>query len=277
MNLAPMENNSQKLSDLTIEGAIRLLRELALLGVISYLFIKLFSGELSLDFAKLSATELVNLLLAFFSIALSAAFYFAATSQSNQFYDNVNKFSKETSELLGRVDEQIKGIGGRQTELRDSFDKYYSRGRGQADATQEVEAQAKAVEENLSKIVGEILDKTSLPVPERERIQAELKAKDAELSELRERLSRDSAIREGQVTRYAQSKIKEFGAKKAAQLSFEEWAVPVLQLGVPAYRRDLFNLGYVTRANLDSVNEITSKGRQMLLTALDAVVEQDKT
>lgn len=271
-----MENNSQKISEISLGGVIRLLREIALLGVVSYLCVKLFSGELSLDFAKLSATELVNLLLAFFSIALSAAFYFAATSQSNQFYDNVNKFSKETSELLGRVDEQIKGIGGRQTELRDSFDKYYTRGQSQTDATQQAEAQAKAVEDNLSKIVTEILDKTSLPVPERERIQAELKAKDAELSEIRERLSRDLAMRERQIARYATTKIKEFGAAKASQVTFDEWAVPVLRLGVQAYRRDLLNGGYITELNVVSPDQITPKGKALLLSSLDAALELDK-
>mgnify|MGYP000527716938 CR=1 FL=1 len=50
-----------------------------------YLGIKVFSGDLSLDFTKLSASELVSILLAFFSISLSAAFYFADEFRRSQF------------------------------------------------------------------------------------------------------------------------------------------------------------------------------------------------
>lgn len=108
-----MELKDAKLSDITFGHLIRLVRELVLLFVLGFVVVKLITGDLGLDFTKLSASELVSILLAFFSIALSAAFYFAATNQSNQFYDNVNKFSKDTSELLGRLDEQVKGIGGK--------------------------------------------------------------------------------------------------------------------------------------------------------------------
>lgn len=262
--------------EMTTGDAIRLLRELAMLGVLSYLCVRLFSGELSLDFAKLSASELVNLLLAFFSIALSAAFYFAATSQSNQFYDNVNKFSKDTSELLGRVDEQVKGLGGRQTELRDSIDKYYARSRDGASTTQEVEAKAKAVEASQSKMVTEILNKTTLSVSEREKIRDELKANASQLAEFRKQLAQDLANREGRIARYAQRKILRFGVQKAAALPFDEWALQVLQSCVPAYLQDLKKIGYVTDSTIESAEQITPKGRGMLAAALSAATELGK-
>ena len=273
-----MQPDDPKISDLTLSSAIRLLRELAALGVLSYLSVKLFSGELSMDFTKLSATELVNLLLAFFSIALSAAFYFAATSQSNQFYDNVNKFSKDTSELLGRLDEQVKGLGGRQSELKESIDKYYFKGhgRGAEQAEQDVQARAKQVEENLSKLVSDLLDKANLPAGEKSRIQEELRAKDAELGELRERLGRLSSGRENAVRRYTARKIEQFGTEKALALPLEDWAIPVIQLGVSGYRRDLKALGYATKVDPESIADITDQGRKMLQAALEVAVELHK-
>ena len=271
-----MTPEDPKFRDLTLSAAIRLLRELAFLSVLGYLSVKLFSGELSLDFAKLSATELVNLLLAFFSIALSAAFYFAATSQSNQFYDNVNKFSKDTSELLGRLDEQVKGIGGRQTELRDSIDKYYHRDRaGQVDRAQvEVQEKAKQLEENFSKVVSGLMERANLPEPERAKIREEIKSKDAALNELRERLGRITSDQEGAVRRYTQRRIREFGVEKALGMPIEEWAVPVISSGVIAYRRDLKSLGFIKTATINSFDEVTESGRAFLSAALEAVRER---
>lgn len=273
-----MQTSDQKLTDITLPGVIRLIREVAFVGVLSYLCVKLFSGDLSLDFGKLSATELVSFLLAFFSIGLSAAFYFAATSQSNQFYDNVNKFSKETSELLGRVDEQVKGIGGRQSELKDSIDKYYLRERPKQNdaATVEVEAKTKEVEENLSKLVAELLDKSNLSAAERSAFEANLKMKDAELSALRERMGRLSTVRETSVRRYAQRMIERLGVGKAIDLSVDDLALEVVKMGVAPFRRDLLSLGFITSESPVSSVDISDSGRKMILAALEQAIEQHK-
>jgi len=47
---------------------------------------------------------MLSLLLALFAILLSAMFYFKATESSNHFYDNTYKFTKELSELVGKLD-----------------------------------------------------------------------------------------------------------------------------------------------------------------------------
>lgn len=268
----------QKLTEVTLSGAIRLIRELAVVGVLAYLGVKLFSGDLSLDFGKLSATELVSFLLAFFSIGLSAAFYFAATSQSNQFYDNVNKFSKDTSELLGRLDEQVKGIGGRQSELKDSIDKYYLKDRPNhnEEAKVAVEEKAKEVEENLSKLVSDLLDKSNLPADERRKFEVELKEKDAELSALRERIGRLSSAGEGKVRRYAQRMIERIGIEKAIDLSVDDLVLEVVKRGVPPFRRDMMSFGFVTTENPTSSVDVSDAGRKLILGALEQAVEQHK-
>ncbi|MCA9767134.1 MAG: hypothetical protein KC455_12045 [Carnobacterium sp.] len=51
-----------------------------------------------------SITTLVSVLLAFFSIYLSALFYFKATEQSNEFYDNTYKHTKEIHVLLSKME-----------------------------------------------------------------------------------------------------------------------------------------------------------------------------
>jgi hypothetical protein len=272
----PLED--QKISQLTLSGVIRLLREFAILGVLSYLAIKLFSGELSLDFAKLSATELVNLLLAFFSIVLSAAFYFAATSQSNQFYDNVNKFTKETSELLGRVDEQVKGLGGRQSELKDSLDKYYFKGRGgdSDPAGEEAKVKVKEVEETRSKLFAELLEKTNLPLKEKDKFREELQSKDVELTELRSRIARNATARLGPIRHHTAGRIERYGLDRAMSEPIEEWAVPVLASGLGSFRRDLMEAGFTTELQPTLFEHITPAGRDMLLKALETAMGRHK-
>lgn len=55
-----------------------------------------------------SITTLVSVLLAFFSIYLSALFYFKATEQSNQFYDNTYKQTKDIHVLLSEMEGKFK-------------------------------------------------------------------------------------------------------------------------------------------------------------------------
>lgn len=261
---------------MTLRDLIRLMREIAFLGVLVYLSIKLFSGELSLDFAKLSSTELVNLLLAFFSIALSAAFYFAATSQSNQFYDNVNKFSKETSELLGRLDEQVKGIGGRQTELKDSIDKHYYSGKGRDTEKGEKGGMLEEVEklqDKLSTLVSGILDKTNLTAAERASLEAQLKEKDAELGALRENIGRETSRIEPRVRNHTRRKLKEMGIENIIDARPEELLFQLTRKGHPAYINDLIKLKYLTGKDVDSPKNVTESGKQMVLSVLDSLTE----
>lgn len=269
----------QRLTEITLSGVIRLIRELAVVGVLGYLGVKLFSGDLSLDFGKLSPTELVSFLLAFFSIGLSAAFYFAATGQSNRFYDNVNKFSKDTSELLGRLDEQVKGIGGRQSELKESIDNYYLRDRPKQNeaAKVEVEEKTKKAEENLSKMVSDLLDKSNLPDADRRKFEAELKAKDAELSSLREKLGQISTARQGAARRYVQRMIERMGVDKAINLPIDELALEIYATGVAAFRRDIVSMGLISKERPTSPSDISEAGRQMIEAALEQVMEQHKT
>jgi hypothetical protein len=267
-----MQSLDQKLTEITLPGLIRLIREVTVVGVLAYVCVKLFSGNLSLDFGKLSSSELVSFLLAFFSIGLSAAFYFAATSQSNQFYDNVSKFSKDTSELLGRLDEQVKGIGGRQSELKDSIDKYYSRDlpKHNEAAKVEVEAKTKEVEENLSKLVSGLLDKSNLSAAERNAFETELKAKDAELTALRERMRNLSTATEGAVRKYAQRMIEKLGLENANNLSIDDLLLEVVKKGVAPFRRDMLRFGFIKTETPSTSADITDSGRKMILAALES-------
>lgn len=61
---------------------------------------------------------LLSLLLALFSVGLSALFYFKATDTSNAFYDNTYKFTKDIAELLVKIES---GFGERLRHLDEGY------------------------------------------------------------------------------------------------------------------------------------------------------------
>ncbi|USL15775.1 hypothetical protein [Bacillus thuringiensis] len=71
----------------------------------------IFIGEFLLTLTKkmlkmnisLGVTDFLSIVLALFSIGLSVAFYFKSTDQSNKFYDDTTKFTKDTGMLLGEI------------------------------------------------------------------------------------------------------------------------------------------------------------------------------
>lgn len=88
---------------------------------------KLAISDLSFDFSKFYFNALLSLLLAIFAIGLSVAFYFKATDTSNLFYDNTYKFTKEISEISGRIEagfgERLRHLDEGYSGLVNKFDK----------------------------------------------------------------------------------------------------------------------------------------------------------
>ena len=93
-----------------IPGWVKSICIIVAVVAVSYKFI---IGDFNLDF-----NAFLSLILALFSIFLSAEFYFKATDTSNRFYDNVYKFTKDITELLARIEasfgQQLKTLDDRQ-------------------------------------------------------------------------------------------------------------------------------------------------------------------
>jgi hypothetical protein len=71
-----------------------------------------------LDFSNVNTSEVLSFFLALFAIALSIAFYFKASDTAHTFYDNTYKFTKEISEMLGRIEA---GFGEKLRHLEESY------------------------------------------------------------------------------------------------------------------------------------------------------------
>lgn len=272
-----MKLDNVKLSELTYEHVIRLIRELTLVIVLAYLWIKIFSGELSLDLTKLTASELVSLLLAFFSIALSAAFYFAATNSSNNFYDNINKFTKDTSELLGRVDEQVKSVNNRQDELRDSFNKHY--GKPNTDDIVAIKAETdkkiKDAEKAWEGLLKDILNTAKLAPAEKSRLESELKNKDIELSRLREQSSRLKGKTRFNVINHTKSRIRKMGLERAASMPPRDLLFYLTHNAISAYLRDLALLGYIKNESVSSPSDVTDDGAEFITGIMERLLDSE--
>jgi hypothetical protein len=75
---------------------------LAIAGVVVYRI-----ATTPLNIAQLDFSQLLSLILALFSMGLSATFYFKATDTSNKFYDRTFGHTKELIKALVRIEERF--------------------------------------------------------------------------------------------------------------------------------------------------------------------------
>jgi hypothetical protein len=266
-----------KISELTFGHILRLIREIAIIGVASYLAIRVFSGDLSIDFTKLTPSELVSILLAFFSISLSAAFYFAATNASNQFYDNINKFNKDTSELLGRLDEQIKHVNSGQKELGERIDKRYLENNNGDDEpgnnSKENQEQIDAVQLKWQESLDKILNAATIEPEEKLKLEQQLKTKESELNSLREQQIKIDTKRMVRLKSYLSRRIESMGLEDAATYSPDELLYLLNKKSVPPVRRDLYENGYIEAERINTPLEVTEKGQDFISSIVSSMLK----
>lgn len=149
---------------------------------------KLAVSNLTFDFSKFDFNALLALILALFAIALSVAFYFKATDTSNLFYDNTYKFTKEISEILGRIEagfgERLRHLDEGYSGLVNKFDYGHSE-QNIKDTKEEINIEKQKLKEDINernKIFNSVIEKTQLEQHEKEQIITQLKEKELEIS-----------------------------------------------------------------------------------------------
>lgn len=154
-------------------------------GLIVY---KLAISELTFDFSKFDFNALLSLLLAIFAIGLSVAFYFKATDTSNLFYDNTYKFTKEISEILGRIEagfgERLRHLDEGYSGLINKFDNGHSE-QNIKETKEEIEKEKqklKAEIQERNNILNSVIEKAQLEQHEKEEIRRQLRDKEIEIS-----------------------------------------------------------------------------------------------
>lgn len=143
------------------------------------------------DVLTVDLPTLLSLLLALFSIALSALFYFKATDSSNAFYDNTYKFTKDIAELLVKIEsgfgERLKNLDEGYSSMRNYLQNIPHKAMENVENTKEkLESEKKEVEKVLAernKIVQKLIAESQLNQDEKEKILSQLKEKEDALKQ----------------------------------------------------------------------------------------------
>jgi len=163
---------------------------LALVGVVSYK-IYITPMNLTVDFPTL-----LSLLLALFSVALAALFYFKATDTSNTFYDNTYNFTKEIAQLLVKIEsgfgERLRHLDEGYSSMRDYMQNLPGSPDGKATKLkiEEEKEEIKKVAEERNQMIRELVDKSQLHGAEKQAFLDKLKEKEGELDAAQQEISK---------------------------------------------------------------------------------------
>ena len=158
------------------------------------------------DLTKFDFSSLLSLILALFAIALSAAFYWKGTDQSNKFYHDSYMFTKDVSQILGRIEA---GFGERLRHLDEGYTgltRYVLRG----DNETEIEKDKERVEEKekaRDKLIEELVNKAELKEKEKKEILERFRRTEAELESAKAALNKSSKAESGLVIDSGDRKI----------------------------------------------------------------------
>lgn len=171
--------------------SLPLVRDLLIIGLLMVIVWKLLSAEVKVDLASFSFNDFLALVLALFSVALSVAFYFKANEASNQFYDNTYKFTKDMSEILGRIEagfgERLRHLDEGYSGVRERLDRMPHYGATPSEVKNE-EEEIKRKEQEQRALIEELAEKAKLAEHEKKELFANLEKKNEELEKAKNEL-----------------------------------------------------------------------------------------
>lgn len=194
-----MKNDNETDIDFKMRNRMNWLKVYCIGLLITILSYKLLTSQ-NFSISNLDFSDLLSLLLALFSIGISVAFYLKATETSNTFYDNTYKFTQDTSQILGRIEERF-------GQKLDHLDQGYTGVSQQLDRlasipdprlTQESiehdEAELKMSEKQRNDLINSILEKAKLEEPEKDSFIKQLIGKDGEIQKLKEQINNNNRL-----------------------------------------------------------------------------------
>jgi hypothetical protein len=134
---------------------------------------------------SITTTDILAILLAFFSMGLALFFYFKSSEESNRFYTNSYEFTKDTSEMLGRIEagfgERLRHIDEGYSHISQRFDDIIvERDKTVKNVEREQEDVDKIIEEK-QRMIESLLAKTDLQEVEKHNVLKTLSEKDKQL------------------------------------------------------------------------------------------------
>lgn len=258
------------------------IRDVILVSLLVIITWKLVNSEIKISLESFSFTDLLSVLLAFFAIALSAAFFFKATETSNRFYDNSYKFTKEMSEILGRIEsgfgEKLKHIDEGYTGLREKFDKMPFDVKQAKEEEKKEEKHIKEQEKERNQIILDLMEKAKVADGEKEALLKRLEKSSQELdkskNELR-RLQRNITRVEGNIDDVSEGFIRYLADRIEGIMPPKYLDAPTRVLNSRFKRMrsenlfDEHDLRYMENRNLTDDGELTAKGARVFKRAIE--------
>lgn len=202
--------------------SLAVLRDILVVGLLVVVAWRVLNADIKLNLSAFSFTDFLNLVLALFSVALSVAFYFKANEASNQFYDNTYKFTKDMSEILGRIEagfgERLRHLDEGYSGMRERLEKLPQYGGATLSEVKEEEEEIRKKEGEQKALIEELARKAKLAEHEKEALFANLRQKSEELEQARMELRQmqdtrrrtvEDAPPRRSVLRYVASRIKD--------------------------------------------------------------------
>lgn len=171
---------------------VKAIATLVLVCVVAYK-IYVTPTTLTIDFPTL-----LSLLLALFSVALSALFYFKATDTSNTFYDNTYKFTRDIAQLLVKIEsgfgERLRHLDEGYSSMRTYLQNTPSR---QTDDVERTKRKLETEQQEVEKVVAErnaiiktLVERSELQEEQKKKFLAEIEEKERQLSQLQHEVNR---------------------------------------------------------------------------------------
>lgn len=165
------------------------LRDVLLIALIVVVGIRFSVNGFGFNMEGFSFTDFLSLFLAISSVGLSAAFYFKADESARSFYTHTYRFTKDVSEMLGRIDagfgEKLRSLDQGYIGLSQKFDSFrFSPVKGAGDLDKAEESKAE-IEAQRDDIMRDLVRKVDIAEDEKREMLLNLNKLTAELEKAR--------------------------------------------------------------------------------------------
>lgn len=168
------EDIDLKIKNRTNKFILLLLSLVVITGLVKFLIS-------DINLASLELSDILSVLLAFFSIGISVLFFFKASDTSNRFYDNTYHFTKDISEKLGRIEERFGEKLDTINEDNKRQMKYILDSKMVLDEVDQEKEELKTKQAERNKLIDDLIEKSKLQEEEKESFKSNLNRYEEEI------------------------------------------------------------------------------------------------
>lgn len=241
--------------------------------------VRIAFAKTTIDLSGFNFTDLLSLILALAAVALSAAFYFKADESARSFYDNTYHFTKEVSEILGRIEagfgKQLEHINQSYVGLNDKidrmpFDPAFIR---EQEAAKVSEIQEQEAERD--NIIQDLMRRAQMDVAEKANLQEKLDSLSSELEHSKSQLAYFRTMEPENIDAWGFSKegirwlYEKIASYYSSNIALSDRAVMIrFRKAIRSGALDTGAIAHMTHAGLLTGEELTPAGVMFIRSVL---------